>query len=273
MGPEVKKAVTIFLAFVGGVSGLIGILVAPPALLLPSILLLAAVLLGLFIWLLLRRFRREKPRQISAIKVDDITDRYSIKQATPEEIEWIAQLEAKVYTDPPEDAIPEQILREWYESNRSGFSVMRMNGRKMGHIDILPLRPKTLESFIEGHIKERDIRGDCLYSPDEKAGVRNLYVESIIIRDDDDHEKPSPMALKFLLCNFITLTKRLCDINAVERVYAIAATEDGEELMRSLGFKQVKSGQQRADHHNLYVAEFGTLRERLSGICNKRPQR
>jgi len=55
------------------------------------------------------------------------------------------------------------------------------NGQKVGHIDILPLRPATFQTFFEGNVVERDIRGDSLYTQKEKHLIRDLYVESIII--------------------------------------------------------------------------------------------
>src|SRR5205085_2647294 len=47
---------------------------------------------------------------------------YCIAAATPEDVAWIARLEVDMYS--ARDAVPEHILKEWYNSNPDGFSVV-----------------------------------------------------------------------------------------------------------------------------------------------------
>ncbi len=200
-------------------------------------------------------------------KLDDICTGYRIVQATPEEVDWIAQLEAQVYT--PTDAVPKHVLMEWYNSSPTSFSVIKMkNGQKVGHIDILPLRPTTFQTFLEGNIVERDIRGDSLYSQNERHLIRNLYVESIIVLPPKGYSNAP--AILCVLTNFNELVSRICDPASVDNIYAIAASKSGERLLKRLGFDQIKSSQNRVDHHDLFAAKFAELVANITTICGGR---
>ena len=189
----------------------------------------------------------------------DLEDRcagYQLQQADPTDIAWIAHLEASVYSR--EDAIPERTLDEWYAVNPAGFSIVRSpSGKRIGHLDVLPLRPSTLKAFCKGDIVEKDIRGDSLFSADERHLVTILYVESIILQP----ERPltAASAMMCVLKSLPTLIRRVADPNVVQSVYAIAATPAGERLLRKLGFVLECSGERRTDRHNLFCAPFAAL--------------
>lgn len=198
---------------------------------------------------------------------DNVAGAYTVDPATPEEIDWITQLEANTYS---QDAVPDHVLKEWYESNPDGFSILRMNGQKIGHLDILPVCPKTLGLFLEGTITEREIRGDSLYPPEEKELVRNLYVESIIVQLPPGHRSnASARPVMALLCKFIQLTGRVANPDNIENIYAVAASQEGKGFMKKLGFELARSGQERKDHLDLYVVRFDSLKVRISTLCKR----
>jgi hypothetical protein len=178
---------------------------------------------------------------------------YVITPATPEDVAWIAGLQAETYS--AGDAIPERLLKEWYDANPTGFSVIgRPGGERIGHIDILPLRPGVLSAFLEGKVVEKEIRGASLYTPEERGLIRDLYVESLIIRPEEGR---SPGAAGARLLNgFPTLIERLCDPLNLRHIYAIAATIKGERLLRRLGFERIKEGRARADHYDVFAKSF-----------------
>jgi hypothetical protein len=188
--------------------------------------------------------------------------------ATPEDLDWIFQLEIDAYS--AQSAVARRTLEQWYGSNPDGFSILTINGRKIGHITIVPLHPKILRSFVAGTIVEKDIQGDSLYTPREKHLIRNLYFESVIL---DPPKGPSTLPIKALTCvarDFVPLIRRICDPTNLENVYALAASGPGERLMRAVGFDQVKSDQERSDHRALYVAKFSTLNANISTLYDRR---
>jgi len=145
-----------------------------------------------------------------------------------------------------------------------------MNGRKIGHLTIVPLHPNVLKSFDQGTILEQDIHEDSLYTPRERHLIRNLYVESIIL---DGSKGPSALPIKPLTClahNFDTLIGSICDPTQLENIYALAASGRGERFMKGLGFDRVNSSEERADQRALYVAGFSSLKARISELCNRR---
>lgn len=197
-------------------------------------------------------------------------NRYRLEQAEPEEIAWVAQVERDLYS--LQDAIPEHILKGWYAKNPNGFSILKTrNSQKIGHIDILPLRPVVLQKFISDEIAERDIRGDDIYSLSEKNLIRDLYIESLAVVLPNSYSR-APATL-FLICNLTSAIGRICDVSKVENIYAIAATIEGNRFLSTLGFRVHREAQYRKDHHNLFVINFRELIVLTSRICKRRYER
>ena len=265
-----EKLIGIFLAVVGIVGVVVELLTTPGWLGKGSLLFLSAllVLLGLFLIGVSTWKSHRISRALPPIKqVEDICTSYQVSAATRDEVDWIAHQEEEVYLFG--DAVPKHVLLEWYDSNPTGFSVIKMpNGQKIGHIDLLPIRPNTLRAFIDGNIVEKDIRGDSLFSPGDRNEIRSLYVESIAVQPPKRLSKAP--AVICVLTNFLVLVERIADLASVEDVYAIAASSSGETLLKGLGFDALKSGDNRADRHNLYHVMFKDLAQRIGVICGKR---
>lgn len=191
--------------------------------------------------------------------------------ATQADLDWIFQLQLKAYS--AQYAVARQTLDRWYGSNPGGFSILTMNGRRMGHLTIIPLHPKILHSFVQGTILEQDIHEDCVHTPEEKHLVRNLYFESIIVDSAQGHSSLPIKALTRLAHDFVPLISRVCEVGKLENVYALAATRRGERFMHALGFGLIKSGQERPDRRALYSANFGSLRSNISELYDRRLRR
>jgi N-acetylglutamate synthase-like GNAT family acetyltransferase len=188
--------------------------------------------------------------------------------ATPADLDWIFQLQIDAYS--AQHAVARQTLDRWYGSNPGGFSILTMNGRRIGHLTIIPLHAKVLERFVQGTILEQDIDEGCLHTAEEKHLVRNLYVESIVIDSGQGHSILPIKALTRLAHDFVPLISRVGELRNLENVYALAATGRGERFMHALGFEMIKSGQERSDRRALYAANFNTLRSNISGLYDRR---
>ena len=202
------------------------------------------------------------------MRVDDHGIVCQAHPATTEDLDWIFRLEIDAYS--PLNAVARRTLEQWYGRNPDGFSVLTMNGRRIGHITIVPLHAKILESFVQGTILEQDILADSLYKPGEKHLVRNIYVESVILDSPNGHSSLPIKALTCLAHDFVPLMSRVCNPASLENVYALAASGRGERFMKGLGFDQVKSGHERADQRTLYVAKFSTLQTNISELYKRR---
>ena len=193
---------------------------------------------------------------------------YGVRPAAPEDLDWIARLEIEAYT--AEYAVARAKLDEWFCANPCGFSVVTMGGRRVGQLTLLPPRPELLDGFARGTIREQDVSGASLYTPAERALVRNLHVESIIILPPDDRSAPPLKALVCLGRNFIPLFARVCEPENLENVYALGASGPGESLIRKLGFTLVTGARDSTDPRGLYVASFSALEAKIHALYVRR---
>jgi len=190
-----------------------------------------------------------------------------IAAAAPEDMAWIAEQEAGRFAGM--DVIPEDLLGEWHARNPTGFSLIKTgDGRRVGYVNILPVRPETLELFLAGTIIERQLRAVALYSAAERDAIRYLYVESIVV---DLPGRAKAAALQTLLEGFRSIVERVCDADKLERVYAIAASTPGTLLMKRLGFALIQKATSRLDGHNLYSVEGKALMDTMTALRDEMP--
>lgn len=183
-----------------------------------------------------------------------------LRPATPDEIGWIADLQIRSYDR--EMAIPVELLSAWYRHNPHGFSIMEKDdGERIGHIDILPIKPAAVAVLLTGKEPEQSLTPTMLYTPAEQARIKAIYIESIIIKDSN--RELQARALFTLLNEFNSIVSRICDVQQVSEVYWIPITPKGERMMQKLGFRLVGPADERVDKHPLYV---GTLQDISSNI-------
>lgn len=267
MAPELKKAGTILVSTIGLVAGVLGIYTADARHRLVCSAIVSLVVIGLTVWACSAWFRRKWPKTPNVPPVKEIFELgpYTLKPATSDDIGTIAELEACAYSR--EDAIPEEILREWHNTSPGGFWLIKdAAGRVAGHIDILPVKPQTLCQFTTGVIKEREIRGESLYNLSEKSRVTDLYVESIIVNTPNRYSRG--WAIKCLLANFLRIVGSISEPYKVRYVYAISATEAGSNLLQHLGFSVHVHAEKRSDCHDLYVGRFAVVAESINRLCS-----
>ncbi len=193
-------------------------------------------------------------------RIANLMSPFTIEPATLKDLDWIAQLEAESYSG--DDAIPGGILKEWYEVNPTGFFVIKgILEERVGHIDILPVRSRVLQLLLEGAILEREIRGDSLYSPDERDSIRELYVESLAVCIPGRYKAGALLSLAF---NLPSLIENIAALEKIETIYAIAATKPGERVIKRLGFEMIRKGEERKDGHPVFAVSFKTLMDNIS---------
>lgn len=195
-----------------------------------------------------------------------VSNGYRVETATPDDIGWMARLEAETYSS--SDAVPESVLREWYAVSPRGFFVLRKGDERVGHLDLLPLRPTPLRRFLAGELREREIRGEDLYSTAERASVTSLYVESLVVLPVSAYARAA--ALSLLLLNLTRLVGLVADPRRVEELYAVAASEAGARLMRRLGFRPLQKAAERGDGHELLTATLAGLQATAASVGQAR---
>ena len=174
--------------------------------------------------------------------------------ATNDDLVWVAELQRGLFA---EHAIPLPILRDWYRANPNGFRIVRAaNGERIGHVDVLPIRADALQRFVAGEIAEREIAGSSLHPPEERALVRDLYIESVIVLGESKaaHDAGVAELRQALPSIFASLgePERLRD------VYAAGATPAGNRFLQRLGFAHI-GDDDRADHLLMYRVGYAEL--------------
>lgn len=184
---------------------------------------------------------------------------YQVRRATREDLIAISRMQKSFY---PDDAVPLDLYREWYDVNGNGFFVVvlsRLGGRPdlediIGHFTFLAIGEQRMKLYREGKIRETDIRGVDLVAPAESVVVENIYIESIIVKAN--HRRH---AMPCLLGMLKTMTLSFCNGAVPQYVYAMAATGDGRKALHSLSCFELlepSSGGKRVDEHTMHRAAF-----------------
>lgn len=169
------------------------------------------------------------------------------------DIGWIAALEKSVYSGI--DAIPFNILNDWYLANQNVFYIIRDPlGNGVGHIDVLPLRPAVLQRFIRGEILEKDIRGADIFSLNEKEQITGLYIESLAIPYLKGYARAC--ALRDALAGIRMIICTICTPNPLTTLYAMPASPEGLKLMKRMNFRLLVDGKTRKDGYGMYAVPF-----------------
>jgi hypothetical protein len=276
---EIVKGVGPGFGTVFGIGGLAIELMTAPSNWRPTALLVLSA--GLFLVagpVTGRQFVNEiqRTRRLNAAiaHIDDVIkaredSKYTVVRASAKDITWTVQLRADCYRE--DEALSEDILQEWYSVNPNGFWIVReVNGPRVGHLDLLPIRPRTLKRFCHGTITEQEITGDSLYSEDEKELVTDLYLEGIIISPlEGSPQTANAVAMRAVLHNFGTIINSICDPKNLRYLYGVAASDSGKKALLDLDFQLLQSGEKRKDHSDLFEADYLTVAKRVSEICGK----
>jgi len=177
-----------------------------------------------------------------------------------EDMAVVADQERNVYLD--EDAVPEALLREWFVQNRNGFNIIRYKKQNIGHVNLLPLKKSFLARLEKGEVIEKEASASDLYSPLSRRYIKNVYVESIIIAGPSDIVVSR--VLTQVLSEFAKIVSRLCPMEQVGCVYALAAIAEGRNLLEKLDFEHIRQKAKGRARLALYCAKFSDLAAILS---------
>ena len=199
--------------------------------------------------------------------LDEVSASYSLRQATEADIAQIAMHQAEWYS--PTDAIPKEILTEWFKVNSKGFIIIcDGNGNNIGHLDLLPIRDKTLDLLKRGAIRERDVRGESLHPPAERALITDLWLESIVITEQNRHRRAR--VLLGVMRQAELLLDQLADPDKLQNYYAISATPAGDDLLSRLGFSKIADVDARMDEHFLHQANSASVLRKVRALAGAR---
>jgi hypothetical protein len=190
------------------------------------------------------------------------------------DVKWAAKQAVMVYGG--YDVIPERVMLDWFTANKNGFYVVkRGDDANVGNLDILPLKPNTMKRFLSGELLEREMLGDCIFGPDEKAKVKNIYIESLVVpKHLFDDDTSNSFALYAVIERLAECILNLCEPEAAEKgeikVYALSANPKVARHLAEMGFDIVSRKDKRRDGHDLYCLEFKLLESELKKLTDRR---
>ena len=137
----------------------------------------------------------------------------------------------------PEDIVTYDRLLEWREANEDIFMSAREAGKRIAGVTIMPLAEDIIKSLIDEKIREQDIEPWGI----RKWSDKNLtaYIPSISIHHTGDRLKDRERG-HFIIRSAIRWAISLDKQYDIKKWYAIAATPEGEKLVKHLGFEKIE---------------------------------
>jgi hypothetical protein len=265
-----KRLINVFIALAGLLGTVISVLSAPPNLRFifgVAFALLAIVVVLVILWNRVSKLRRSQKILLSDDALIAVTSRFVLRSAHKSDVDWVAAQEAKVYSE--DDAIPSEILQEWFAANPYAFNIIcDLHAARVGHLNLIPIKPNTLQMLLDGKIRERDVRADSIYSAAERDAVSCLWVESITI------DVPNPYLRARALLNVFERAhdtiERLAHPASLTHFYALSATRAGDNLIKRFGFKVASARNKRTDGHDLYCASYEVIKRKAEDLLTAR---
>lgn len=255
-----KKVIATCISAIGVISGVSGILSAPDNIrtyiVFASIAAVSIICLVYLLFLI-----QNSRRQSIGVDISVLDASFNIVPANDSDLRWIAELQKSVYSKA--DAVPFRVLKEWFHVFSNGFFVIvDKDNNRVGHIDILPIKESTLALYKLGELTETEIRGESLYSSAEKDKIEDIYIESLII--SPKYTSIRPFALRDLMRSLPEIVSRIGNRATIKRVSAMAATRDGERILKRLGFRLISDTHERRDGHRMFEASFKDFYNRVT---------
>lgn len=143
------------------------------------------------------------------------------------------------------------IVRKWYEKNPFAMTILTDSHNKfVGYFDILPLKTDFGKDLISGNVKEKDIRHYDILSPDQMSNTEYIYVAGVSVKDQLTQTGRKHGAI--LIYAAMVYLETFYDLSTPKKIYAIAATECGKNILQKLGFNIETDETNRKDRLDLY---------------------
>lgn len=178
---------------------------------------------------------------------------YTIRSVQRNEIEEIVRIDRSVYD--PVDIVPVETVQSWWDADPECLTCIEYGGDHLsGYFCMLFLRPLSLDRLINGTLQEKFLRGKDLFRCSDLRSPRDAYISSIVVQNR--YSALTPLLIQHMSHRFEWLHRA----GILRRVYAIAATSNGEKLVKRFEFSLVKDAECTADHHPLYMLDMAMRR-------------
>lgn len=144
------------------------------------------------------------------------------------------------------------ILKQWY--GRNPYTLITLVDKYntiLGYYDILPLEDNFAKDFIAGRVTEEDIRSRHILTPKQMRNAKYLYFAGVAIKDYTK-QRNKIYSGQLIYSAYIYLNN-FYDLDREIIMFAIAATNCGEKLLKGLDYSLESSRHNRKDKTDLYL--------------------
>lgn len=169
-----------------------------------------------------------------------------------------------------DDALDFKIYEQWLKKNKYILVCLTgPSGEIQGYFDLLPLKRNFMKEFSDGKKTEKDIRCDDIldYRKARDYQELNLYLAGLAVKNPEGYYgKRNACILIWGIIKYIEFfypqkhrqTKRTKQQTKTTKLFALAASREGKELLERFEFQLISQGAKRRDNHDLYVLNIST---------------
>lgn len=155
----------------------------------------------------------------------------------------------------------------WRQKNRSILVCLITSSREVvAYFDVLPFKATFIDTFLTGRTIENQIRPSDILPPQHASRCRRLYLGGVAVKDPDTFAGRRHASI--LVWGLMKYIEHYYPPSSERQLFALAATKEGEHLLRRFGFRISSSASERRDGYNLYVIDLAQdkLQSTLAGI-------
>ncbi len=136
----------------------------------------------------------------------------------------------------PEDEVPFETLMQWRAVNSDIYMSLKEGNNLIGAITFLPVDERVAQALIHDQLKEKDIPARAVRRWTESN--LSVYIPTIEVLPSGDFRRDRERGV-FLLRHTIKWAVLLAMQHDIKNWYAVGATEDGRNILETLGFTAV----------------------------------
>jgi len=136
----------------------------------------------------------------------------------------------------PEDEVPFETLMQWRAVNPDIYMSLKEGNKLIGAITFLPVDERVATALINGQLKEKDIPAHAIRKWTESN--LSVYIPTIEVLPSGNFHRDRERGT-YLLRHTIKWAVLMAMQHDVKNWYAVGATEDGRNILETLGFRTV----------------------------------
>ncbi|HXR46680.1 MAG TPA: hypothetical protein VN784_04500 [Candidatus Limnocylindrales bacterium] len=137
----------------------------------------------------------------------------------------------------------------WLKNPEVLAALVNEEGNLLGYFDVIPLKDAFAQLFIEGRVTEDQLRHDDVCTVSERAHCKYLFVAGLAVWSPESFSgRRNASMLVWALLRYMEHYYG----SMQPLVFAVAATEEGDDILRRFKLKLTTDAVNRPDNHCLY---------------------